>query len=410
MKIAGEHLISHHIFRGKFTDLDEVYTVMSFRSFIVAFIGIFEPIYLWTLGFSLPEVLMFYVVFYSGEAFLELPTTYLLAKFGPKNLIALSMPVLVVHFFMLWTVPNFHWSIYIVALIGSVASAIFWQSYHWEFSKSKHSREACKEVGSMVILTSLVAAIAPFIGGMIAGNFGIGYVFGLVTVLLVFSILPLLKYKKKHEVRKVNFKKLKLGQIKYQVISYFGFGIHGAIGLVIWPLFIYLILKSYQEVGLVSSLALVITLVFTYFLSRSADHGKRSKYLKTGSVMTSAIWFIKTIASTFFHIFSLNLLNNIAHAFLYTPFMSEYYLHADEESRPEYLFVMEITADLSRAFTLLMLIFALFFFNDLTVMILGFVVAGFGSLLIGLMPPARGEVEVRDNKVRLIPQPLRRAR
>lgn len=401
MKLGGDHLALHHVFRFKHTELNEMYAVMAFRSFIVSLVGIFVPIYLWTLGYPLVDIFIIHLLIYLGDGILEIPVTFLLARFGPKRLIALSMPLLVAHFLILWTIPNFHWAIPIIAFSASIPLALFWQPYYYDFSKAKHSHEACKEVSLVLVLTSLTAALAPFIGGFIASHFGIGYVFALVAFLLVFAVAPLFKKGEQHVVRKIDYGRLKINKIREDLVSYWGMGTQGVVGMVVWPIFVYFIVKTYQNVGLATSMAMILTLVFTYLLGKSADHGKRQRYLKTGSFMMGLVYFVKAIASTFIHVFSLDFLSNLANAFFYAPFISEYYLHADEESRNEYLTIMEITSDLSRAFLLLFLAFLTLFFSDQTVLIIGLVLAGFGSLFISLMPPAKSEIEIKNKTIKV---------
>lgn len=401
MKLGGEQLASHHIFRQKHTDLNEIYYVMALRSFIVSFVGIFVPIYLWNLGYSLADILLIEFLIYFGEALLEIPTAYLLARYGAKKLIAISMPILVAHFLILWTIPNFHWSMPVISFSASLATVLFWQAYHWDFSKAKHNHEASKEVSVIVIISSITGASAPFIGGFIASRFGIDYVFGIVAVLLFFTLIPLFRKAPNHIKRKIDYHKLKMKRIKFQIISYAGLATQGAVGAVIWPIFVFLIVKTYENVGIVTSLALTLTLFITYFLGKSADHGNRHRYLRTGSFLMGLVYFVKAIASTFMHVFSLDFLSNIANSFFYAPFVSEYYLHADEESRIEYICIMESTSDLARACLLLTLLALTLFFDDRIVLILGLVFAGLASLLISLMPPSKDDVEIKDKTIKV---------
>lgn len=406
MKLGGEHLFSHHLFRLKYTELNEIYTVMAFRSFVVSLIGIFVPIYLWNLHYSLAEILFFELLIYLGEGLLEIPMAHLNARFGPKHLIAASMPVMVVHFLLLWTIPNYHWNIFFVAFTASLATALFWQAYHWDFSRSKHALKASSEVASIVILSSMAGATAPFLGGFISDQFGIGYVFMLVSFLLVFSIIPLFKTKELHVPQRIDFNRLKLAKIRNDLISYAGLASQGIVGMVIWPIFVYLIVRTYQNVGLATSGALLLSLFFTYILGKKADQGKRRAYLKTGSLLMSLVYFIKVIATTIFHVFSLDFFSNLANSFFYAPFVSEYYLHADEESRSEYIIVMEMTCDFTRALILIILLFFTLYYPDKTILIIGLLIAGLGSLLIGFMPQAKSEkLTINNTNIKIMPQP-----
>lgn len=400
MKYGGDHLAAHHNFRIRYTQLNEVYSAMILRSFIASLLGIFVPIYLWNLHYPLYDILLVFMLTYLGEAMLEIPTTCLLGRFGPKKLMAASIPLLILHFSILSTIPKYHWPIPIIAISASAACALFWQAYHYDFSKAKHNHEASSEVSWVLILTSIVGGLAPFMGGYIATNYGINYLFGIAIALSFLIIIPLFKTGTDHKIIKADYNKLKIKKIRKEIIAYAGLGTHGIIGMVIWPLLVFLIVKSYQGVGAATSIALMLTLFITYFLGKSADHGKRHRNLKTGSFLLAFIWIVKIIASTFMHVFSLDFANNVANSFFYAPLMSEYYLHADEESRLEFISIMEIANDLSRAMPMLLLFSLSAFLSDRIVLILGLVIAAIGSLFISVMPPSKSDIEIKDKTIR----------
>lgn len=406
MKLGGE-TIQHHLFRLKFTELNEIYTVMTMRSFILGLIGIFVPIYLWKLGFTLGSILLVYAGIYFVQAILQPPMAFLIARLGPKHLIALSMPLLILNYIVLWTMPTYHWPLWLVSLTEGIALVFFWQAYHWDLSRAKSCNHATSELTSVYLLSSIAGACAPFIGGFISTQYGINYVFGIVAFLLVFTIFPLFATSEPHVTKKIDFNKLNGKKIQKQVLSFMGLCAHGAVGQVVWPILVYLIIKTYQGVGLVSSLSMIATFAATYFIGKAADSGRRIKFIKLGSYLLSITWFLKTLTSTFFHIFSLDFLNNLANSLFYSSFVSEYYLHADEESRTEYIVVMEVAADISRFVVFMLLYFLTLYFSVQTVLMVGLILAGFSSLLIGLMPPSKRDVKIENQTIKLMPRPVR---
>lgn len=406
MKQGGE-FIHHHLFRLKFTELNEIYTVMTMRSFIVSLIGIFIPIYLWKLGYSFSTILLFYAVVYLVQAALQLPMAHLISRFGPKHLIAISMPLMIINYLMLWSLPEFSWPLWLVAFTEGIALVFFWQAYHWDFSKAKKCKSATSQLTSVYLLTSVAGAVAPFIGGFISTQFGIKYVFGLVAFLMLFTIFPLFATKEPHVSKKINFQKIKTKKIKKQVFSFMGLCTHGAVGQAIWPIFVFLIIKTYQGVGLVTSLSMIATLIVTYIIGKAADSGGRVRFIKMGSYLLSITWFLKTLATSFLHIFTFDFLNNLANSLFYSSFVSEYYLHADEESRTEYIVIMEIAADLSRVFTFFGLYLISLIFPIDVVFMAGLILAGFASLAIGLMPPSKRDVKIENQTIKIMPRPAR---
>jgi hypothetical protein len=392
-----QHINQHQIFRLKKTELNEIYTVMSIRSFIIGMIGIFIPIYLFTLTHQVRTVILLYLLMNLFEAFLEYPSALILAHLGPKHNIAFSLPILVFHFWQLWTLPVYHWPIWSMALTGALTLALFWEGYHFDFSRSKSKTKATKQVSRMYITIAILSAIAPFIGGTIAAKFGFHALFGLVTALLLFAVTPLFKGKEQHIHRKFNVLKLRRKKFLGQALSYWGTGIEASTNANFWPLYVFLLVPNYQTIGLVTSTALLLTIFVTYIVGKTADQRGKTSYIKLGSSITAITYFVKAFANDIFQVFGLNLITAVSHPIFASPYICEYYLHADEDYRHEYIFLMELMCDTGRVVFFGILYIASFYLSTKNLLVAGLLLGGASTFLIGLMPDSRCEARV-DNK------------
>lgn len=391
MQTSNQHIVAHHYFRTKHTELNQIYAVMSMRSFFLALIVIFIPIYFLKIGFSAEQIFLYYTLVYLFEAILEYAATLFLVRFGPKHNIAISMPLLIFHLSLLWTLPLYNWPLWLVAFTASISLAFFWQGYHFDFSKAKHSKSAAKEISKMYIVIAILGAIAPFLGGVIATNFGIGYLYAFVVLGLLISIIPLIKTKEPHVRKSIDYKRLNFRNLMKDQFSYGGAAVETSTAMVIWPLFIYAVVGTYQKVGAITSIALIGTVFITYIAGKRADKISKRRYIKRGSYLSGLVNFAKSLSSSAFHILFLNIITSIAHALYTSPWFAEYYLHADKEGRAEYISYMEFSADIFRAvffFSLYLLSFV-FVLNDL--LVAGLIIGGFFSFLIALMPAAKLE-------------------
>lgn len=391
MRLGLHHLGSHQFFRMKYTELNEIFAVMSFRAFFLSLVVIFIPIYFFKLGFSVQEILFFYFMLYLGEAIFEPLSTYFLVKFGPKHNIAFSFPIMVLHFLLLLTIPQYNWPLWIVALVSSLSLALFWQGYHFDFSKAKHSHEVTKEISRLYILISFLSAIAPFIGGLIAANFGINILYVIALLGLIISAIPLFKTGEPHIRKNIDLSKIDFRKTIKQQISYGGNGIELVTTMVIWPFFAFLIIQSYEGVGLVTSLALILAIIVTYYVGKKASGKTKIKYIQRGSYLTGITHSFKALASSVSHVLFFNILTSISHALFAAPWAAEYYLHADEEGRAEYIGLMEFSTDIARAIFFGILYILSFYFSMQGILILGLILGGLSTFLIAFMPPAEIE-------------------
>ncbi len=392
MIISEEHLSQHHFFRIKNTELNEIYAVMSIRSFVIALINIFIPIYIYTITFSIQQIIIYYLVMFTGEALLEYPALKVISRFGPKHSIAFSLPFLVLSFWMLWTLPQYHWPLWAIGLVGSVTMAFFWQAYHYDFSKSKIKKKATKEISTLYIIIAILAALGPLIGGLIAGYLGIGTLIGIVTGLVLLTLFPLYSQREPHISHKTNLRKKFKLDIFVQQVAYGGSGIEVSATMIFWPLFLFLIVGTYQNVGIVTAAALFVTVIVTYFVGTSADKKNKIHFIRVGSFLTSILGFLRIFVNSMLTALILNVVRGISHSIYESPFIAEYYLHADEESRPEYIFWMEIGIDIARVLYFGILLILSLYISDNSLLVWALIIGAGATILMVLMPPTKKEI------------------
>lgn len=408
MSLELGHPIKHHLFRMKFTELNEIYWFMSVRSFALSLITIFVPIYLYKSNYGISNIFLYYLCLYFFEMIFEyIAARYIKIK-GPKHSMILSLPFLVFHMWQLFSLDKIYWPPLALAIPLSFSLALFWEGYHYDFSRSKHTAKATKEIGGLYILLTIIGAAAPLLGGVIASFWGINVLLLAVIALLIFGSLILLKTKD-NNFREGEFilKKVRLKNIKRQIISYAGLGWETVSAMQIWPLFLFFIVSSYVEIGFITSLTLVLTVFTAYWVSHRADRGKRTHFIKTGSFLNAAIGIVQVFVETITQAFAVNTGRSLAQSIYKSPFDSEYYLHADEESRSEYIYVMETSVDIARLLFYLIMFVLSFYLPLRPVLIIGLLLGALGSLLVPLMPPAKCEIcgPIQNKNIKITPRP-----
>jgi hypothetical protein len=250
----------------------------------------------------------------------------------------------------------------------------------------------------MYILIAVLSAIAPFIGGTLASKYGFHFLFGMVTALLLFAVAPLFTNHEPHLRRQFNVFKLRRKSLKLQALSYCGSGIESTTNANFWPLFVFLLVGNYRDVGLVTSAALLFTILVTYIVGRTADARGKCGYIRLGSSITGVTYFIKVFVTNIYQVFGLNIITAISHSLFTSPFITEYYLHADEEYRPEYIFLMETSIDLGRVVFLGILYVLSFYLSTKNLLMAALLLGGLATFTIGLMPDSRCEIPRHTNK------------
>lgn len=386
------HLLSE-VRKFKITELPGIYWAMGLKTLAVSFVGIFIPIYLYTLGFSLTQIFLFYSLAYFSKGIFDDFFVRIILKYGSKHSFAFSFPLILLYFWLIMTLPEYNWNIYLLALVLGASSSLSWMSYHVEFSKIRRRKSTSKDVSKMQALMILAGATAPFVGGILATRSSIDNTFLLAMGALIFAVFPLFKTGEPHIPRKLNMKKLKVKTIKKDLIGASGMAVHLGALYEVWPLFIFLIVGTYETVGSLESLALILSVITTLYIGGKVNSKNRHKVLERGSSANGILWIIRAFAASTFHIVVLNIIHPLVSPLLRVSYFSEIYMHTDEGSRVEYLLWIERAVDYSRG--LLFLVIAIFamIFSIKTTLIIGLLLASAGAFSVSMLRPAYDEVK-----------------
>ena len=354
-------------------ELSELYVTVALRTFAMSLISIFVPLYLLGIGYSLIDVLTFYIIFCVFHSILSLFAAKLSVKIGLKHSIALSMPFLILFYILLYTLTTNNWPLALVALVAAVQNSLFWVSFHMDFTKFSAKKKRGEEFGILRIITTTLNAVGRVLGAIIISFVSFHYLFVFVSALLVISFVPLFLSKEIKIRREISFRKmLKISSLK-DFIVFMGSGAEYGAALVVWPLFIFLIVGTYISLGIITSIATFISLLTVYIVGRMCDCFNRRSLLKFGSVAHSVVWFFKAIVSTGPQIVLVNSLSGITNTFKEIPYNTMVYDKASKKNTVEFIVMREVALHVGK-----ILFFALIML--LVVLARGLVLAGFASL------------------------------
>jgi hypothetical protein len=144
-------------------------------------------------------------------------------------------------------------------------------------------------------------------------------------------------------------------------MALFARGAENVIGVVVWPIFIYLLLnESFVAVGALSSLIMLVSVALQYITGRYLDRVQRrtSNVLHIGSVLSALGWIAKVFVATAYQVFIAGLYHNFAKIFMNTPFATMYYDLAADSGHyvDEVTMLREMALHLGKVVTLVLVI------------------------------------------------------
>jgi len=344
-----------HYFRNK--ELDEFYASVALKSLAESFIGIFVPIYLFTLGFSIASIAVYYIVYFTTVSLFMPVSMWLNSKIGIKKVMALGIFTLLAYF-MLLNGLNGTMSYLPVALTCGISVSLYFSSYHIEFSKFCDRKEEATEISMVKIMTLAATSIGPVIGAFLITGMSFSFLFLIVSVILIFSLFPLF-LTKDVVIKSPDFSLRRIIGIdsKGKALAYQASGILNIVSGVFWPLFIFMVLKEIVSLGIIVSLTSILMLVFIFAIGKLADK-RKNDVIGAGMLFGSFSWITRLMFLSPLGIFFNNFYSSLSSLTIEIPFSKMIYQKA-KKSRDigDYFLFREFNLCIGRAVILAVIFF-----------------------------------------------------
>ncbi|MBU0612797.1 MFS transporter [Patescibacteria group bacterium] len=374
----------HHITR----QIKELYWSRAIMDFAVASVSLFEPIYIYTLGYSLKVILLFYIEVYIVY-FIILPLGAKYAnKFGYEHSMTLSTIFLVGYYLALYAIGTSAVFLVIAPLFFAINKSLYWTGYHADFAKFSSGKERGKEIGEMDAIDSLVYIVGPLVGGAILAIWNFNVLFIIAAVLILASSIPLLTTKEKFKMLDFSYQdayqRLFSKKNRRKLFAYIGFG-EELIVMVVWPVFIYVVVTNFFSVGMVVALATFTTTFATLYIGKLTDKRSKRGIVRFGSISSTFIWLIRLIATAGWHIFLIDSLSRITKKTIAVPLMAMTYDRAQKHNVMKSIVNFELALVIGKLLAAFIILILLFIFPASWGFAIAFIIGGSMTLFYVLL-------------------------
>ena len=305
-------------------EVNAVYLSVALRSFGISLLGLFVPLYLIKdQGFSLAQMLGFYL-FFSVILALSTPLAGAFsARFGMKHTVLLSVPLYLGFLFFLYFLPLYkisssffsRISLLLPAVLLGLSIAFYWMGLHqviYRVSTRKHRGEA---IGKQKAVTVLGTIAGPLVGGVIISVFGFPLLFAIAAVFLLLSSGFLLLSKENHEPYHFSLRSLVSGkEQKEQWKNSLFFTSQGTRVIadgILWPLLVFFLLEDYLSLGFLGTLLAGVSAFLLWMVGRKSDGYNKRSLVRWITPLESASWFLRSLAESFSQILGITLFSAI---------------------------------------------------------------------------------------------------
>lgn len=261
-------------------------------------IAIFVPVLLYTLGYSINSILIFYLIFYIIDIPLNFFTDILIRKIGSRKVMILGTLAAIAFFGFLGLLPPNNWSLLIIlAFIAALYDTFFWVTHIYIFIEAnRDGLDSGKSVGSLASVRKLAGIAGPIIGAVILLTFGKLSLAIVSVVIFALSIIPLYKMhhlRDKPEGKRPSFKNFySQNQERKDYLMTALLGVHNFFDSIIWPLYIFVVIGTIGSVAAIPVIIAFTTALFSYVTGKLTNKYS-TRLIIVGSLVLIASWFLR---------------------------------------------------------------------------------------------------------------------
>lgn len=319
------HYFSYHLNR----EVEEVYWHTILNSLALSLVFIFEPIYLYSIGYSLIQILWFYVEVYALYIILISFGAKFASRFGYKHSIFVSNVFYVIYWIVLFSVKAHPTLFFVAPLFFALQKSWFWPADNAEVALSSIQVQRGREVGVLQALIQLAFIVGPFLGGFVSERFGFLNLFIFAAALMLFSVYPLFTSPEVYSQHEFKFQNLwtVFRNHKRNFFGYWGYA-EDLMVMSLWPVYIFMIVPDFFEVGAITTIATVVGTVLMLYVGRLADQKEKRELIEFGSVFYAVTWFLRVAAKGLAGVLTFDILTKTGKDITSVPMVSLTYDHA----------------------------------------------------------------------------------
>ena len=345
--------VDHYFAPHPSREVKELFISRTIMDFAVGAATLFEPLFLYKIGFTIPDILIFFGVMYIFYALLLPIGGRLCHRHGNEHTMLFSSPFLVIYYLaLLATAYNRYYAV-VAILALATQKILYWPGYHANFAAWSSRVEDGREVSNAAVLSGLANVLAPAFGGAIIMIFGYPTMLLTVALLILLSNLPLLSTPELLAPRPFSYwgawRRLFAKENRQLLFSFFGFG-EELIAMVAWPLYIATILTQAVTMGAVISLAKLADVLAVLYVGRVSDEEGENKpaVVRSGALYTALSWLVRPVMVGGLGIFLIDSFYRIAREAVGVPLVAIAYEEAQDHVVMEKVVVMQMALALGK--------------------------------------------------------------
>lgn len=306
----------------KETKLLPIFLNQLFRDVAISFLWLFSSIYIYKTLFDLTEkpriallgVFIYFLGLFGFKFISNLFAEELSLSLGLKKQIYFGLLFLAFCLSILVFSLKQPLLIFLASPFWGLATGFYWFGRHGLMAKIGQDKTFGKEVGMIDAARTLFLLGVPFLGGLLINFAGYKALFGaslFFVVLSAVSFILMKEIKTRHDTCITEVLKL-FKTHKRMFLTYVGNSAAGTIYAIVFPLYLFLILKQELSLGEFFSLSMILVALINLIIGRWVDIRGKKRLIASGSVFQFFIWVGRVLTRSVGVLFTLDIADRIS--------------------------------------------------------------------------------------------------
>lgn len=348
-------------------------------TFARSMIEVFIPIYLYTIGFGLDSIFLYFLIMLLISAVICIPLSYLGTIIKYKWLIFIGAIFFGLTNIYLFNMTNTILSLWKLALFYSLYRRCYWIGKRYYELNVVPKDHMANNVSKVIIVTQIATIFASYFGAILINNVDKNYSIFVAVIIFMISIIPLMMIDEPKSTHKFSIKEFQLfenipkkdmlAMILYEFLYIASFA---------FPLYLFLHVKdNFEYIGIFNIFVGISSMIFVYFFSKKMDKDKYN-YLLVSGLLLGATLILKLNLTMTIAILAIGILEGIFSKMYDVGYTRDVYFLGCHFDRACYNAHYEIVQNFSRL-AIFMIIFT--FTQDLKIIlyicIIGIIISSF---------------------------------
>ena len=329
-------------------------------------IEVFIPLILYKYGYTLKEVILYYLLVNFVLIILTYPCIWFSKRYSNRTLSLIGIFSFIIVQLLLNNMIYDIKYIFILSFFYSLYRICYWLARRFYNLKVIHKKDISNSYSLISIVNQIALIISSYVGSLFLDFISIDILTIISIGLFLISLIPLYKLDFNHEK---NDEKIELVNTikRIPMRNLYMFGAYESINVTkfLFTLYLFIYVKNnYQVVGIMNVLTNLATIVFAYFYGKKINDKKN--YVTLSIVFISLVYFLKANSVSYFLLVLISFLEGIASKMYELSMSKEFYSLSKKFEYYNYNLVYELVLSIFRTFIMLV---CYLFIEDVKVML-----------------------------------------